>query len=96
MTQSMTRPAKPFVVVAWRDAHANAISWFSEHEIPHAALEVQSVGWLLREDEAGITVAAEYCGDATWRGVSFVPRGMVVSVSPVVKPRKAHKVAETP
>jgi hypothetical protein len=85
---------KALVVVKWSDAHGNTLSAFSEHEIPHAAVEVQSVGWLLRDDEKGVSIAAEYCGDATWRGVSFVPRGMILDVKPVVRTRTRKPKAQ--
>lgn len=82
---------KPLVIVTWNDAHGDSGSAFSEHEIPHAPIVIDSVGWLLREDDAGVTVAAEFCHDGTWRGVTFVPRGMIQAVRPATRARTRRK-----
>ena len=83
-------PEKPIVCVAWEDAHGSIATAYSEHEIPHASVVILTIGWLLRQDEVGISVANEYCGDGTWRGVTFVPHGMMQSVTPILTrtPRK--------
>lgn len=79
---------KRLVKVIWLDAHASSTTAYAEHEIPHSAIEIQTVGWLLRQDDAGISVANEYCADATYRGYTFVPTALIKSVEDVVKPAK--------
>jgi hypothetical protein len=83
---------KPLVIVRWKDAHGSATASYSEHAFPHEPKVMNTVGWLLRDDEIGVSVVAEYCEDrddeTPFRGLTFVPRGMVVEVGYVVKPRK--------
>ena len=89
-------PPTPLVAVTWLDAHGTATAAYSLHEIPHAAISITTYGLLLRQDDAGISVASEFCADGTYRGVTFVPTGMVVRVEHVKKSRKraAKPVAE--
>jgi len=82
---------KRLVKVQWHDAHATSFTAYAEHEIPHAALIVETVGWLLREDDSGVSVANEWCADGSYRGYTFVPKGMVLAVEDIVKPRPARK-----
>lgn len=73
----MKHPDKPFIVVTWDDAHGSAED-VSEHMIDHKPMRAQSYGWLLRSDETGITLAAEWTpADALWRDTTFIPRKMV-------------------
>lgn len=76
------------VVLRWMDAHATATATYEIHELPHKAIEIETYGLLLREDEAGISIANEDCGAGTYRGVTFVPRSLVLSIKPVKRPRK--------
>lgn len=86
------KTSKPLVICTWADAHGSATAAYSEHEIPHAPIIIHTLGWLLRDDEVGVTVANEYCADDTWRGCTFVPRLMVRDV--VWVSRKPKTVAE--
>ena len=88
---------KPLVIVEWLDANATQLSSFEEHEIPHAPMTAQTLGWLLRDDEKGVSVAGEFFEtDKTWRSVTFVPRGMVVRVRSVGRsPRGSRASART-
>lgn len=92
----------PLVRVVWLDAHGSAVSSYSLDEIPHAAVKVETYGLLLKQDEVGISIASEICDGDTYRGYSFMPAGMLVSVTPVTKPRKQRVkkttilVAESP
>lgn len=79
---------KKLVAVQWLDAHGSSITAYAEHEIPHAAFKITSYGLLIKEDEAGISIASELCEDNTYRGVTFIPKGMIVKISPVKRERK--------
>lgn len=79
---------KPLVIVTWLDAHGTGIGALREHELPHEALKIHTLGWLLRDDEKGVSVACEFCEDGAWRGVTFVPKVLVESVVPIKKSRK--------
>lgn len=78
---------KPLVCVTWNDAHGSALSSYHEHEIPHEPILIDTIGLLLRDDEQGVSVAGEKCGDGTYRSLTFVPRGMIVSMLWIDKPR---------
>ena len=85
------------VKVCWRDAHGVAgTTALSMHEIPHGGILVTSYGILLRQDAEGVSIASEMCEDGTYRGYTFVPAGMLVSVDPLLKPRKPRKPKKAP
>lgn len=79
---------KRLVKAVWLDAHASSTSAYSEHEIPHAAIEITTVGWLLKQDDAGVSLANEWCADSTYRGYTFIPQVLIKSVVDIVKPKK--------
>jgi hypothetical protein len=86
---------KPLVIVRWNDAHGSAATSYSEQNMPHEPKRMATVGWLLKDDDAGVTIMGERCEDrddeTPWRGNTFVPRGMVVEVIPVSPVRKRKK-----
>lgn len=88
---------KDLVAVKWLDAHGSSTTAYAEHEIPHAAIEITTYGLLLREDDAGVTVAGEWCKDNTYRGVTFIPKGMMVEIHRIAGTRvkRKKKKAET-
>ena len=76
----LRRPPYPLSIVIWDDAFGTA-SEVTIEELSHRAWRVHTVGWVLRDDERGVSVAGEWLPDqGTWRGVTFVPRGMLVEV----------------
>jgi hypothetical protein len=82
----------PFVVVVWDDAHGSSTTDVTIEDLDHKPLVMTTVGWLLREDERGISVANERCeegGKMVYRGHTFVPKAMVRSATPMklVRPR---------
>lgn len=81
----------PLVVVTWLDAWGDMTTPVELSEVgkSHKAEEVTTIGWVLRDDETGIQLSGEHCADGTYRSRSFIPRGMVQSVTPyqLVKPR---------
>lgn len=91
---------KPELVsVVWDDAHASAGEQFTVKSLDdvHKPTKMETTGWLLRDDEVGVTVANERCldeGDDTYRGRTFVPRALVKEVKPVLKQRKPRKPKE--
>lgn len=89
------KPEPPLVALRWRDAHGTATAQYEPHELPHAALEIVTYGLLLRDDAIGVSVACEDCGGNVYRGVTFVPRELVVECRPVrtARTRKAPAAA---
>lgn len=92
----------PLVLVVWDDAWQDQDNFATVHGVAqtHAPLAVQTLGWLLVDNETGISVANERSSDNgtdTYRGRTFVPRAMVRSVTPfkMTAPRKVRaKVQE--
>lgn len=83
----------PLVQITWNDAYSpgagDVINTDNIKEL-HTTMPIKTVGWELRNDEAGITLAAESCGDGDYRGGTFIPKAMVEhrEVLRVVKPRR--------
>lgn len=83
----------PLCILTWLDAHSPAATQvinLSEIDSVHFPLKIETTGWVLRDDHNGITMASEFCGDNDYRGVTFVPRGMVLGLAPV-KGQKTKK-----
>lgn len=87
---------RKLVILSWHDAHSpDATTSFNVDELDgvHLAMPMQTVGWLLRDDAYGVTVGCESCGGDTFRGLTIVPRAMVVSVTELATKRtRAPKV----
>jgi hypothetical protein len=70
------------VMVTWHDAHSTAADDYDEAK-HHQPCVMYTVGWLMKKDEAGVTVACErYMENEEWRyrAPTFIPSGMVVKV----------------
>ena len=68
------------VIVTWNDAHEQGGDVATVAEINHAPDMQHTVGFLLRSDRVGITLASERCEGGGWRTTNFIPRAMVVRV----------------
>ena len=87
-----------FVEVTWLDAWADDDNFATAHglALTHKPMKVKTRGWLIVDDDAGVSVANEESqteDDGTvFRGRTFIPRPMIKSVTPyrlaVIKPRK--------
>lgn len=89
------------VVVKWLDAWADTEGFNTLHGIStsHSPMDIETLGWLLHRDDTGISIANEKSsqdGHPIYRGRTFVPAGMIVSVSPfnMSKPRNPRKAPE--
>ena len=78
----------PLVIVRWNDAHTAEATQYAVADVPHSPLVIETVGWLLRDDDAGISLVSERLDNAQYRGYTFVPRGMVVEGREVTRPRR--------
>lgn len=80
------------VVCRWLDAHGSAANVvYDIDEIPHGPIECTSYGLLLKQDDVGVSIASEKVAADTYRGYSFIPAKMLVSIEPVKKPRRPRK-----
>jgi len=95
MTTKMVLP--PFVEVTWDDAWKSATDETTMENVgnDHKATKCINRGWLLRDDEEGVQIAAEHSPDGTFRHRAFIPRKMVVDVD-VLRVTKTRKKKEAP
>ena len=69
------------VIVTWNDAHGHD----GECELgrlDHKPYLTKSVGWLLRTDDIGVTIAMDLFPDeaTAFKNSAFLPYGMVVDI----------------
>ncbi len=98
----------PLVAVVWDDAKATAVVEYDLNEVRtqfHKPARYTTYGLLLVDDQQGVTLASEEGDDHNLRGLSFIPRQMIVEVvvlarrrmrRPVVKKRQAASPPATP
>lgn len=101
MSTVLSRDNKPLVCVVWDDAHAMLAGDYTQQEVDmqfHKASRYYAFGLLLLNNEKGVTIATEWCEEG-WRGLNFIPAGMVVEVIDLGVPKrkkpKKIKVVET-
>jgi hypothetical protein len=87
---------KPLVIVTWDDADSSSVAVITDENIDdvHKPSVIKTVGWLLREDERGVSLCNEFyeeAGKERFRGHTIIPRPLVHSVVPVIKPRKRRE-----
>ena len=81
------------VKVIWKDAwvDGNEPINLDEAHLKHRPMLMTTLGWLLIDNQEGVSVANEHyvddSGMDTYRGRTFIPRGMVLKVEPLTKPK---------
>jgi len=78
----------PLACVVWDDAHGHAGGEYTAEEIVrdmHDPAVITSFGLLVHQDERGVTIAQEItsgdgAAEPTYRGLGFVPAGMLREV----------------
>jgi hypothetical protein len=91
---------KPFVLVQWEDPNSSSVEVITDENIAdfHAPEVMETAGWLLRDDEKGVSVANEIYyekGKPRWRGHTFIVRALIRKVTQVslAKARKKKEGA---
>jgi hypothetical protein len=70
------------VAVAWDDAAVAQVDSFTREEIAERTpSRYTTFGLLLRDDAKMVAVASEKGADNTYRGVTYIPRGMVIEIT---------------
>ena len=80
-----------YVNLRWLDAWSDPVDDVSIEKAKekHKPLEMETRGWLLVDDETGVSIFCERTADQeSYRGRTFVPRGMVKSIEDFPKRRK--------
>lgn len=74
----------PAAIVTWDDASARnqAVEYLDTEAIQyHKAERCQTLGLVIKDDDTGISLYCEETGSDSIRGLSFIPRQLVVDVS---------------
>lgn len=81
----------------WNDAHGSS-SMVAEHEIEHRPYVFTTVGYFLRSDDVGVSMAFERAEDGLYRGHTFIPRVMVIEEWSLgeLKRKRAKRTAARP
>lgn len=93
------KPLSPSIaVVKWHDAYSPSATevYSTESPPPDKDIPIHTVGWLLRHNERGVTIAGEYCGEGDYRSLTFIPTALVVSVTPVTVSRSRPRRTLSP
>ncbi len=86
-------------LVIWQDAHASLDELVAGDVVAkHHPITVHTFGYIVRSDEVGVSIAAEWLpaangGEETYRGITFVPRSLVVQERPKRRSRKKEETA---
>ena len=94
MAMTTGKPSLPLVIVNWLDAWTNEMGVTIEDVgASHKPMQVQTIGWLLKDDDLGVSLANEYFDDGSYRGRTFILRSMIVDVlrCALTKPRAPRK-----
>lgn len=84
----MILSSRPLVAVLWDDAHAMATGEFTQEEVDATrAYQFTTYGLLARDDDEIVAVASEEGEDGKLRGITFIPRRMVVEMKELGVPR---------
>lgn len=86
-----------FVEIVWNDAWGTVNVDVTVDAVPHHPKVMTTRGWLIKEDAVGVSVAVEKStedGIDYYRGHTFIPRGMVSSLSDY--PSKRSRVRKGP
>jgi hypothetical protein len=89
----------PAAIIVWNDAHArNQAVEYEESELiqQHRPEECITLGLVVKDDETGITIYNEETGPSSVRGVSFIPKAMLKSVTYVNLTMPRKKAANVP
>jgi hypothetical protein len=94
----VANPNYPLAIISWHDA------WVDESPVDastvgfdHSPKLIHTIGWVLKSDAVGITVVNEFYDD-TYRGRTFIPAAMIVSVQEFTlsKKRARHVASNNP
>jgi hypothetical protein len=86
-------PSLPLFAIVWDDAHSpdGAFTADELRQKHHKPVRFTTYGLVVLSDPVGVTIAQEEDQDGGLRGVTFIPRGMIVAETPVAKPRRSRR-----
>jgi hypothetical protein len=74
----------PLVIVEWGDAHGGS-RWvqYSDLDRLHAPIKVRNVGYLVKEDNIGVTLTHGFDENNNLVGTFFIPKNGVIKITKV-------------
>lgn len=66
-------------LITWRDAGGETAGWMASEDIDDINPIIRSVGWVVKETDANITLAMDLADDGDTNQRGRIPKGMVVS-----------------
>ena len=86
----MADQSPPLVAVLWHDAHSPVVTSVIDVESTtlggaHGPVKMCTVGWMLKFNRAGVSVANECVDDGDYRGHTFILRSMVREIRILTK-----------
>ncbi len=84
---SNTLPLPQFVIVEWDDPNSSSVEVITEENLEafHVPEAMKTAGWLLRDDDRGVSIANEVYFERDkprWRGHTFIMRALIRAVTP--------------
>ena len=79
----------------WADAHGSD-GTLQAHEVDHKPYVYTTVGFLVRQDEVGISIAFEMGEDNKYRDITFIPRAIVLQAYSLGKLKRPPKPPQQP
>jgi hypothetical protein len=78
----------PYCIVIWDDAWSDSVGVATLKDVGelHKASRYETRGWVLIDNERGISIFPERClddGEVSYRGRTFIPRSLVISNTPI-------------
>lgn len=74
----------PLAKVLWGDAW-NQAGWKTEKwvEENHEPAMVENVGYIVKQDRSGVSLAQGVSDDVSFLGIMFIPRGMIKKITKI-------------
>ncbi|MGD9682613.1 MAG: hypothetical protein AB7W16_15605 [Candidatus Obscuribacterales bacterium] len=74
------------VQVFWTDSQTpNVVGWMDQNEISHEPSSIETVGYLIHEDDESVTIAASVSNDDLVQGVIVIPKAVITSSCDLVQ-----------
>lgn len=80
--------------VVWNDAHGDTVM-FNPESMDHKPYKFTTLGYLIKTDEVGVSMAHDVGQDGMLRDHIFIPRLMVVSERHIKEPKIRAKKKPT-
>ena len=90
-------PKPEIYACKWADAHGSD-GTLQVHEIDHKPYVYTTVGFLLKTDSVGVSIAFERGEDGKYRDITFIPRAIVLDEFSLgdLKRRRVHSAKTAP